>query len=84
MLNKFEQKVLTFATALQSVYREEEEREDIPKMELIEGELTEDFTAMLFGVFIFYKQLTGDDVDFTGFTHACNRLVIQHCMEEKE
>lgn len=54
-------------------------------MEFNEEELTEDFTAMIFAVFVVYKTIADDeDVDFIGFTHLANRLAVQHLMEEKK
>lgn len=83
-LNKFENKVLTFATGLQNSYKNEEEAEFVGKLNLEEDELTEDFTAMVYAVYVMYKQLTDDDVDFIGFTHLANRLAIQHLMVPKD
>lgn len=82
-LEKFEQKVLIFITNLNNSYRDEEDREDAGKLELKESELTEDFTAMLYALYLHYSRLTGDDIDFISFTHLCNRLAIQHLMEPK-
>ncbi len=82
-LNVFERKALIFATNLKNAYKGEEDSEWVGGIELKEEALTEDFTAMLYGVYVMYKNLTEDDVDFIGFTHLCNRLAIQHLMEPK-
>lgn len=86
-MNKFNEKVLKFATALQDMYKDEEEREasNFQKMEFKEEELTEDFTAMIFAVFIIYKTIADSEesMDFLDFTHIANRLAVQHMMEEK-
>lgn len=82
-LNKFENKALIFTTMLNNAYRDEEDAEYAGKLELKEEELTDDFTAMLYAIFIFYERLSGDDIDFIGFTHICNRLAVQHLMEPK-
>lgn len=79
-INKYENKVLAFAVGLKNAYKDEEEREDVPKLELKEEELTEDFTAMLDGMFVIYKSITNDDVDLIGFTHILNRLAVQRLM----
>lgn len=83
--NKFNQKILTFTVGLQDMYRDEEDRESaaISKLDLKEEELTEDFTAMIYAVWILYGKITGDDVDVFGFTHIANRLVLQKLMEER-
>ena len=85
-MDDFKNKVLSFNTALKDMYRDEEQRESecIPKIELKEESLTEDFTAMIYAVFILYKEITGDDTDIIGFTHICNRFVFQNLMGDKE
>lgn len=86
-MSDFENKILCFLTALQDIYRDSEEREsiDLPKLELKESELTEDFTAMFYAMFLLYQRITGDDErDALGFTHLCNRLVFQHIVEDKK
>jgi len=82
-MKKFENKILYFLSALQDIYRDSEEREsiDLPKLELVESELTEDFTAMFYAMFLLYQRITGDKVDALGFTHICNRLVFQHIVD---
>lgn len=82
-MNKFENKALIFSVGLNNAYRDEEDAEFAGKLELKEEGLTEDFTAMLYAIFILYKRLSDDDVDFIGFTHLCNRLAVQHLMEPK-
>ncbi len=83
-MNKFENKVLCFMSAIGNAYKEDEEREDFPKLELKEEELTEDFTAMLVALSVLYQKITGDDTDLIGFTHILNRLALQHIMEKDE
>ena len=54
----------------------------MPKIELEEENLTDDFTAMSMAVHLLYISITGDDeVDLIGFTHMVNRLVFQWLME---
>ena len=82
----FNEKVAYFTTALSSVYQDEENRgiDLLPKLELKDESLTEDFTAMFYAMFILYKQITGDDeADVIDFSHICNKLVFQRIMEEK-
>lgn len=83
-LSNFDNKVMHFACALKDMHRDGEEREsiDLPKLELKESELTEDFTAMIYAIRLLYIQITGDEeTDAIGFTHLCNRLVFQHIDE---
>lgn len=86
-MEKFEQKVMQFAVALQDMYKDEEDRENVvfTKLELDEEELTEDFTAMFYAMLVFYKNVTGDNgFDAIDLVHLCNRLVVQHIMEDME
>lgn len=84
-MDDFNNKVLCFNTALKDMYRDEEQRESeyIPKIELKEESLTEDFTAMIYALFILYKEITGDETDIIGFTHICNRLIFQSLTTER-
>ena len=84
-MTDFENKVLYFNTALKDVYKDDEDRElsAMPKMEFNEETLTDDFTAILFAMMIFYAEVTGDDCDVVDFTHLLNKLAIQHLMKEK-
>lgn len=84
MQTPFENKVLCFMSAIGNAYKDDEEREDFPKLELKNEELTEDFTAILMAQFILYQRITGDETDLIGFTHVLNRLALQHIMEKDE
>lgn len=83
-MSDYEKKVLSFAIGIQNAYKDEEEREEQPKLKLTNEGLTEDFTAMLSAMHVMYIQLTDDDVDLIGFTHLLNRLSMQHLMEPKK
>lgn len=85
MQTLFENKVLCFMSAIGNAYKDDEEREDFPKLELKNEELTEDFTAMLMAQFMLYQRITGsEEEDIIGFTHVLNRLALQHIMEKNE
>lgn len=84
-MEKFDDKVLHFVTALIDVYKNEEEKEStglIP-LELKNEELTEDFTAMIYAMWATYVNITKESVDVVGFTHIINRLVFQKFVEDK-
>lgn len=84
-VDKHEQKCLTFITALQDCYRDEEDRElnMVGKLELSDEELTDDFYAMLQAFYVLYVHCTGDkNMDLLGFTHLLNRLVVQNEIEK--
>ena len=76
---EFDERVEKFVTVLRDLYLDEEEREgtEIPKIELNEDDLTDDFTAMIMAVHLLYIGITGDDTDLIGFSHIANRLVFQ-------
>lgn len=81
---QFENKALVFASALSNVYKKPEERDDLQELKLEEESLTEDFTAMLWGLMVFYKHISGKEVDILGFISLLNRLAFQHLTGEKE
>ena len=76
----FEEKVVYFMTAIQDLYRDKEDRESfaVPKLDINNGNLTEDFTALFWAIFMWYRALTGDDIDVIDFLSVCNRLAFQH------
>jgi len=77
--NEFDKRIEKFVTALRDLYLDVDEREgtEMPKIELEEENLTDDFTAMIMAVHLLYVSITGDDVDLIGFSHIANRLVFQ-------
>ena len=78
--NEFNKRVEKFVTALRDLYLDADEREgtEMPKVELKEENLTDDFTAMIIAVHLLYASITGDDdTDLIGFTHMVNRLAFQ-------
>lgn len=82
--NEFDKRIEKFVTALRDLYLDVDEREgtEMPKIELKEENLTDDFTAMIMAVHLLYISITGDDeVDLIGFTHIANRLVFQWLLE---
>ena len=80
---EFDKRIEKFVTALRDLYLDADEREgtEMPKIELKEKNLTEDFTAMIMAVHLLYVSITGDDVDLIGFSHIANRLVFQWLLE---
>lgn len=87
-MNKHEDKILHFLSAIQDCYRDEEDRESfvLDKLELSNEEITDDFFAIIQAFFFFYKNVTSDsETDLLGFTHIINRLVVQNTsIEESE
>lgn len=85
-MNKHEDKILHFLSAIQDCYRDEEDRESfvLDKLELSNEEITDDFFAIIQAFFIFYKNVTSDaETDLLGFTHIINRLVVQNTIIEE-
>lgn len=83
---EFNERVEKFVTVLRDLYLDEDEREgtEIPKIELNEDDLTDDFTAMIMAVHLLYIGITGHDTDLIGFTHIANRLVFQWLLENSD
>ena len=87
MINEFERKALLFRTAIQDVYRDEDDRElgAAGKLELKSETLTEDFTAILIAMYTWYQSVTGDDgLDVFDFIGVLNRLAMQWVFKSKE
>ena len=78
------EKIMNFIAAIINVYRDEENQEPVQKMHLNDDGLTEDFTAMVYALNMFFDEVTGQEVDIIDFTHLLNKLVVQHLLEKKE
>ena len=79
---KFNDKILTFLTLIKNAYRSEENQEYTQQMTLDDENLTEDFTAMVFALNVFFNNVTGQDVDIIDFTHLMNKLAFQHLIDD--
>lgn len=77
------EKIINFIMAIGNAYRDEENRVHIQQMGL-DNNLTEDFTAIVFALKMFFEQTTGQEIDIIDFTHLLNKLVVQHLIESKE
>ncbi len=84
-MEKVQVKALQFLTALSDVYRDAENREldAFEKMQFSE-DVTDDFTAMLLAMKVFFDRVVGDDTDLIDFTHLLNKLAVQHVMDLQE
>ena len=83
-MKNFDRKALIFNQSIRNAYIEEEQRPDYGKLDLNEDELTEDFTAMLYGLYIFYKELIDENCDLIDFIGILNRLAVQKIVEDSE
>lgn len=79
---KFDDKILTFLTLIKNAYRSEENQEYTQTMILDNENLTEDFTAMVFALNVFFNKVTGQDIDVIDFTHLMNKLAFQHLIDD--
>ena len=81
----FSMKVSIFVTALEDVYKEEENRAlpALPKMDL-DDDFTEDLTAMLLAMLVAVGQITHNHWGVLEFTHVLNRLAVRYLLENKE
>ncbi len=80
----FNAKILNFFTAITSVYRSEENQGFVQQMNLDNENLTEDFTAIVFALKVFFSEVTEQDIDIIDFTHLLNKLVFQHLMDKEQ
>ena len=67
---------------IKNAYKSEEHQEYTQQMTLDDENLTEDFTAMVFALNVFFNKVTGRDIDVIDFTHLMNKLAFQHLMED--
>ena len=79
---KFNDKILTFLTLIKNAYRSEENQEYTQTMILDNENLTEDFTAMVFALNVFFNKVTGQDIDVIDLTHLMNKLAFQHLIDD--
>lgn len=79
----FEEKIMNCIQALINLYRDDNDKLPVNKMEMTDESLTEDFTAMVYALNMFFDETTGQEVDIIDFTHLLNKLVVQHLLEQK-
>lgn len=80
----FEEKIMNCIQAFINLYRDDNDKLPVNKMEMTDESLTEDFTAMVYALNMFFDETTGQEVDIIDFTHLLNKLVVQHLLEQKE
>ena len=82
---ELEEKTHAFYTALTNCYRNEDDRDMQIRTMKIQPDMTEDISAMLLAMFIFFRRITGEEEnDLVGFTHFLNRLAIQNVFGDEE
>ena len=81
---KFNNKVLVFIDMIINAYRSEDNQEFTQQLKLDDENLTEDFTAMVFAINMFFNQVTGDTMDIIDFTHLLNKLAVQHLLADNK
>ena len=78
------EKIINFMEAIKNAYRSEENQEAVQKMQLTNDNLTEDFTAMVYALNMFFNEVTGQGIDIIDFTHLLNKLAVQNLLENRE
>lgn len=81
---KFEEKVINMMNAIKNAYKDEDNQDTLLKMELNDGNITEDITAMLYAMNLFLNQISGEEIDIIDFTHILNKLAVQYLLEVYE
>ena len=76
-MKTFKEKVALFYEALITPYKEDLKLKN-------DDNATEDITAMLFALQIFYQQITDTEIGPVEFTHLLNLLVIQKLLIDKD
>ena len=77
----FNEKIFNFLITIANVYKSEENRDVIQRMDLNDENITEDLTALLYAFNVFFQQITGQTMDIIDFTHLLNKLAFQNLME---
>lgn len=85
----FEGHVMAFYAALANVFMPEEERMDVPQIEMKNGDdFNEIVAAMMIAEMNLFARLASnsafDGEDMIGFTHILNRIAIQHCFMQDD
>ena len=80
----FEEKVLNFLRAIANCYKSEDNQDIVQTMPLNDENITEDITAILYGFCMFYKKVTGNEIDILDFTYLLNKLAFQSLTDRKE
>ena len=78
------EKIINFMEAIKNAYRTEKNQVPLQKMQLTNDNLTEDFTAMVYALNMFFSEVTGQEIDIIDFTHLLNKLVVQNLLENRE
>lgn len=76
-MDSLTRKALLFNQYLKNAYRDEDDQVFYEKLELKEEDLTEDFTAILVGLHVYYKELIDEDCDLIDFIAILNKLAVQ-------
>lgn len=74
-MKTLKEKVVLFYEALIKPYNEEFK---------LNGDVTEDITAMLLALQVFYQNVTDTEIGPVEFTHLLNLLIIQNMMTDKD
>lgn len=84
-MNRLHEKALQFLTALQDVYRDEEDRRlDAFSKIPLDGDFTQDMTAILLALSVFVESVSDFNGDLIDLTHMLNKLAVQHIMDQQE
>lgn len=74
------EKVVHFIEAIKNVYRDKDKQAPIKQMKFDNDNLTEDFTAIVYALNIFFNEITEQDNDILDFIHILNKIVVQHLL----
>ena len=80
MDNNIKNKANVLAQALDNAYLSEEDRSYDVKLEFSEKDFTEDITAMLYAICIFFSKVTGETMDLTDIIQMLKDLAIEEML----
>lgn len=75
-----EEKIVTLFVALMDAYKDEEERElnNLSPIEIVNGDMTENFYCMFSAIKLFYQKMSNTKCDSLDFIAILNRLAFQY------
>lgn len=74
------EKIVTLLVALMDAYKDEEERElnNFSPIEIVNGDMTENFYCMFCAIKLFYQKMSNTECDDLEFIAILNRLAFQY------
>lgn len=80
-IDQTDQYTLIVAESIVNIFKDEEERTPVVKIDLETVDGTKFITSLIMACNYVYNKLTGQEVNSLGFTHLANQLIVQYLMD---